>query len=166
MKFNFRSTGFLAAILVSVVAGAVAAAAPHAPASPATRPAATAPGHDGHAHAAGAPEPAHAGPKHDLGKQAVAGYTLQVSQLGAVTAGEEAIFIITVSGGTGEPKAIRAWVGVESGEGSIRTAAEEEKEGEWHAHHKVSKPLPAKSKLWLEVESAAGKKKASLDFKP
>jgi hypothetical protein len=152
------------AALAAVLAGAAPSGAQSTP--PSTRPATTAPGNDGHNHSTDGHADEHAGPKQDLGKQDIAGYTIQVNQLGAVKAGEEVIFVITVSGGTGEPKAVRAWVGVESGEGSIRTSAEEEKEGEWHAHHKVSKPLPARSKLWVEVEAASGKKKGSFDFKP
>ena len=106
----------------------------------------------------------HKGEKKDLGTKKVGGFQVQVTQIGDVKAGEEAIFIIRPKG-EGEPKAVRAWVGIESGQGSIRTKAEEEKEGEWHAHHKVSKPMPAKSKLWVELETAAAKPKASFDMK-
>ena len=42
--------------------------------------------------------------------------------------------------------------------------AEEEKDGEWHAHHKVSKPLPPKSKLWVELETSAGKQMGSFEL--
>jgi hypothetical protein len=109
-------------------------------------------------------EEEHKGEKKDLGTKDVGGYKVQVTQVGDVKAGEEAIFIIKPIG-QGEPKAVRAWVGVESGQGSIKTKGEEEKEGEWHAHHQVSKPLPAKSKLWVELETAAGKTRTSFDWK-
>jgi hypothetical protein len=64
---------------------------------------------------------------------------------------------------------IRGWIGIESAKGSIRSAAEDE-EKEYHLHHQVSKPIPqaAKetSKLWIEVETSAGKKNGSFDFAP
>ena len=108
-------------------------------------------------------EEEHKGEKRDLGKQRIGDYTVQVTQVGDVKPGEEAIFILAVSGGAAKPKAIRGWVGVESGERSIRSKAEDE-EKEYHLHHPVSKPLPANSKLWIEVESSTGKKKSS--FQP
>ena len=104
------------------------------------------------------------GEKKDLGKKEIGGYTIQATQVGDVKAGEEAMFILVLSGGAGKPTAIRTWVGVESAEGSIKEKAEDE-EKEWHAHVKVSKPIPAKSKFWVEVETAAGKKKGSFDYK-
>lgn len=107
----------------------------------------------------------HEAAKFDLGTLKIGGFDLQVGQVAEAKPGEEAIFIITVKGGTGKPRSVRAWIGIESGQGSIRTAAEEEKANEWHAHHQVSKPLPANSKLWLEVETTAGRTKASLAFK-
>jgi hypothetical protein len=119
---------------------------------------------DKHDHKSDGKEEEHKGEKKDLGKQKVGAFEVQVTQVGDVTPGEEAIFIIKPKG-EGEPKAVRAWVGVESGQGSIKTKAEEEKEGEWHAHHPVSKPLPAKSKVWVELETGAGKAKASFERK-
>lgn len=107
----------------------------------------------------------HESAKFDLGTQKIGGFDIQVGQVAEAKAGEEAIFIITIKGGTGKPRSIRAWIGIESGQGSIRTAAEEEKPGEWHAHHPVSKPMPASSKLWVEVETAAGRSRASYSFK-
>ena len=115
-------------------------------------------------HKHGQGEEEHKGEKKDLGSKKVGSFNVQVTQVGDVKSGEETILIIKPKG-DGEPKAVRAWIGVESGQGSIKTKAEEEKEGEWHAHHKVSKPLPAKSKLWVELETAAGKQRASFDYK-
>ena len=108
-------------------------------------------------------EEGHKGEKRDLGKQQIGGHTVQVTQVGDVKPGTEAIFVLTVSGGAGKPKAIRGWVGVESGERSIKSKAEDE-EKEYHLHHQVSKPLPANSKLWIEVETSAGRKKSA--FQP
>jgi hypothetical protein len=106
----------------------------------------------------------HKGEKKDLGKKEIAGFTVQVTQVGDVVAGKEALFILKLSGGAGKPKAIRGWVGIESGEKSIKSKAEDE-EKEWHLHHEVSKPIQAKSKLWIELETAAGKKSGWFDYK-
>jgi hypothetical protein len=106
----------------------------------------------------------HKGEKKDLGTQKIGGFSVQVMQIGEVKPGEEAIFIIMPKG-QGQPKAVRAWVGIESGEGSIKTKADQEKEGEWHAHHQVSKPLPAKSSLWVELETNSGKQKGLFALK-
>ncbi len=120
--------------------------------------------HKDHDHKKDGKVEEHKGEKKDLGSQKAGAYTVQVTQVGDVTPGAEAVFIITPKG-EGEPKAVRAWVGAETGKGSIKTKAEEEKEGEWHAHHQVSKPLPAGSKLWVELETAGGKQMASFATK-
>ena len=106
----------------------------------------------------------HKGEKADLGKLKIGGHTVQVTQVGDVKPGEEAVFVIVLVDGAGKPKAIRGWVGVESGERSIKSRAEEEGK-EHHLHHEVSKPIPPKSKLWLEVETASGKQKGSFAYK-
>ena len=119
---------------------------------------------EGEKHKEGEHQDEHAGEKKDLGKLKIGAYEVQVTQFGEIKAGEEAVFVITPKG-EGEPKAVRAWIGVESGKGSIKTKAEEEKKGEWHAHHAVSKPLPTNSKIWIELETANGKQKGSFDLK-
>ena len=108
----------------------------------------------------------HEGEKSDLGTKKIAGYDVQVTQVGHAKAGAEAVFVIKIGGGAGKPKAVRAWVGVEGGQGSIKTKADEEKPGEWHAHHEVSKPVPAGAKLWVEVETGSGRKRDSFEYKP
>ena len=107
----------------------------------------------------------HKGEPKDLGKKKIGDHEVQVTQYGDVVPGKEAIFVIKLAGGSGKPKAIRGWVGVESGERSIKSKAEDE-EKEYHLHHEVSQPLAAKSKLWIEVETAAAKKKDSFEYKP
>ncbi len=97
------------------------------------------------------------GPKTELGTQSAGGMTIAAAREGDVTPGGEATFDITVSGGTGKPAAVRVWVGSQDGKGSIKGKAEAEGDG-WHAHAEVPKPLPAGSKLWVEVETAKGEK--------
>jgi hypothetical protein len=104
------------------------------------------------------------GERKELGSKDVAGYTVKVTQAGDVKAGEEALFLLVLSGGAGKPRAIRAWVGVENAEGSTKGKCEDE-EKEWHAHVEVPQPIPDKCQLWLEVETDAGKKKVSFDYR-
>ncbi|MEY4103301.1 MAG: hypothetical protein RLZZ116_347 [Planctomycetota bacterium] len=102
---------------------------------------------DGHGH----------GPKTELGSQSAGGMTIVAAREGGVEAGKEATFDITVTGGAGKPAAVRAWVGTQDGKGSVKGKAEAEGDG-WHAHAEVPSPLPAGSKLWVEVETAKGEK--------
>jgi hypothetical protein len=102
---------------------------------------------DGHGH----------GPKTELGSQSAGGMTIVAAREGDVTPGGDATFDISVTGGAGKPAAVRVWVGTQDGKGSIKGKAEAEGDG-WHAHAEVPKPLPAGSKLWVEVETAKGEK--------
>ena len=79
--------------------------------------------------------------------------------------GGEAAFDVTVTGG-GKPKAVRFWVGAEDAKGSVKAKAEEEAGNAWHTHVEVPGPLPAGSKLWVEIEPADGLPfKVSFDLK-
>ena len=72
------------------------------------------------------------------------------------TGGGEGAFDVVITGG--KPKAVRFWVGSESGEGSVKAKAEEESTDNWHTHAEVPDPLPSGSKFWVEVEPPAGEK--------
>ena len=48
-------------------------------------------------------------------------------------------------------EAIRAWVGVESGSGSVKTRLATEG-NRWHGHLEVPSPLPAGTELWVQIE--------------
>ena len=105
----------------------------------------------------------HKGAKHDLGSKEVGGYKVQVTQVGDVKAGGETVFLLTITGGA-KPKAVRAWVGVSSAEGSAKGKADLD-EKEWDVHVEAPKPIPAKSQAWVEVETATGKVKVAFDYK-
>lgn len=101
----------------------------------------------------------------ELGTKTVAGIEIEAEQEGALKPGSEGGFEFTLNGGQ-KPKAVRAWVGVESGEGSTKAKAEEEEGGKYHAHVEVPSPIPPGSKVWVEIEPQAGDKvKASFDLK-
>lgn len=103
------------------------------------------------------------GEKKVIGKQKIGGYDVHVTQVGEVEPGKEAVFVLKLAGGSGKPKAVRGWIGIETGKGAIKSKAEDEKT-EYHLHHEVAKPLPPKNKLWIEVETATGKKAGSFDY--
>jgi hypothetical protein len=112
---------------------------------------------------------AHGGARHDLGKQTVAGNTVSVTQIGdAVVAGKAVTFEIKISpeagGSAAKPRAVRAWVGNEKAEGSVKANAPW-REKFYDADLEVPAKLPAGSKLWVEVENDAGKNRASFDYK-
>jgi len=107
--------------------------------------------HDGHDHAH------EGGHSHDkdvgLGEAKAGPFTVTASSAGPVKAGEEGHFTIHVTGA--EPVAVRAWIGAESGAGSIKSKGETEEHG-FHVHADAPDPIPAGAKLWVEVEETGG----------
>jgi hypothetical protein len=102
----------------------------------------------------------HKGKRTDLGKQEINGYTVAVTQIGEPKAGGELSLEIVLTGGAAKPKAVRAWYGVESAEGSTKAKAVET-EKYWDADLDLPAKLPDNSKCWIEIETPDGKKKAS-----
>jgi len=103
-----------------------------------------------------------------IGEVTQNGLTFKAKQSEPVKAGGEGAFDLAVSGfAEGQkPKAVRFWIGLESGKDAVRALAEEEKPGVWHSHVEVPQPLPEDAKFWAEVEPAAGAPfKISFDFK-
>lgn len=133
------------------------------PAAPATQAADEHAGHNHDEHA-GQKQDAHKDGQKQLAAKEIAGYTVKVLQESAVKAGKEAAFAIVLTGKKEKPKAVRAWVGVQSAEGSAKGKAVAEGE-EWHAHVETPSPIPAKSQFWVEIETSAGKKKVAFDYK-
>ena len=101
-----------------------------------------------------------------IGTAMIGGMEVKVSQEGELKPGGETGFDVNLPAGTAKPKAVRFWVGVESAEGSSKVKAEPEGENTWHAHAEVPGPLPAGSKLWVEIEPETGAKATgSFDLK-
>ena len=99
-----------------------------------------------------------------IGEATAGGLKLVATMDEPVKPGGEGAFDVTITGG--KPKAVRFWVGVENGEGSVKAKAEEETADTWHTHVEVPDPLPADAKLWVEVEPPSGKPfKVSYDIK-
>lgn len=114
---------------------------------------------DGHAHDDGH---THGGAKkiddhgHEdsasLGKVTAGGYDVEASAGGEVKAGGELHVNVKVSGGASKVVAVRVWVGLEDGAGSTKSKADAE-DGGHHGHAEIPDPMPAGSKLWVEIEN-------------
>ena len=129
-------------------------------------------GHDKPKAPAGTPEKAGGGDSHAnqiaIGEATVNGLKFKAMQDEPIKAGGEGAFDLVITGypAGGKPKAVRFWVGVESGDGSAKAKADEEKPDNWHTHADVPNPIPAGSKFWAEIEPATGEKfKVSFDMK-
>lgn len=100
----------------------------------------------------------------DLGTTEVAGIKVSVSQDSRIVRGKEAAFDLATEGEP-QPKAIRAWYGIRTAEGSLKTKAEKEDGGHWHLHVAIPKNPAKGSMLWLEVESEDGRR-TKVGFEP
>ena len=99
-----------------------------------------------------------------IGETTSSGLKLVATMDEPVKPGGEGAFDVVITGG--KPKAVRFWVGTETGEGSVKAKAEEETPENWHTHAEVPDPLPPGSKFWVEVEPPTGEPfKASFDLK-
>jgi hypothetical protein len=99
----------------------------------------------------GEPMGAH-GKEQPLGPLTVGAHTFEVVQEGDVVAGKEAFFDLHLAKDQPAPAVVRGWLGVESGEGSMKARFGKEGDHGLHAHIDTPKVLPAGSKLWIEVE--------------
>jgi hypothetical protein len=113
--------------------------------------------------------PDHHGDVIDLGTGTAGPFTVQVSRDDSkLAAGGEAPIDVVVTSGP-KATAVRFWIGIESAKGSIRARGQIEDAAHpnhWHAHAEVPDPLPAGSKLWVEIEGEGGAKgTASFDLK-
>jgi hypothetical protein len=121
-------------------------------------------GDHGGAAASGAMDDGHGGAVIEMGETSVGGYQVRASRDGDVVAGKDAPIDVWVTGG--KPiAAVRFWIGVEDGTGSVKAKAELEKDN-WHTHADAPNPMPEGSKLWVEIESDDGSKTVcSFDLK-
>lgn len=120
---------------------------------------------DGHDHGSKSGG-AHGGPVIALGEQTIGAFTAKATRdAGQIVAGKDAAFDVTVTpaaaGGAagGKVAAVRIWVGTQDGKGSVKAKAgvEDPKEpSRWHSHAEIPSPLPAGSKLWVEIEDDKG----------
>lgn len=92
------------------------------------------------------------GDPHPLGKLTAHGRDFEVVQLGDIVAGKEGAVELAFKSGKERITTVRAWVGVESGEGSMKRKMDLEGTSEMHGHLEVPDPIPAGSKLWMSFD--------------
>ena len=130
-------------------------------------------GHEGHGHeandkpAASGAASGHGGEVIALGTTKLGAFEVRASRdKGEIKPGGDAPIDVWIDGGVGKGvTAVRFWIGTDDAKGSIKAKADIE-DGKWHTHVVVPSPLPAGSKLWVEVEESGGKKThGSFDLK-
>lgn len=109
-------------------------------------------GHDDHADHGEHDDHDH-GERRSIGASEVGGFKIAVALFGTIESGGEAVLDIEVAGPT--HTAVRAWVGIESGAGSLKARIDGES-GDYHGHVEVPATLPADSAIWIEIEAADG----------
>ena len=92
------------------------------------------------------------GPAKPLGAMTIGAHTFDVVQEGDVKAGEDLPVDLKFAAGKPLPANVRAWIGVQSGEGSRKAKLTKENDTTLHQHVDVPSPLPAGSALWIEIE--------------
>lgn len=95
-----------------------------------------------------------------LGEQSAGGFTIKASRDGEIVAGKDAaidVWVTAAGDGSAKVAAVRFWIGAQDAKGSVKAKAELEKDN-WHTHAEIPSPLPAGSKLWVEVEAEGGGK--------
>ncbi|MBM3975072.1 MAG: hypothetical protein FJ301_13335 [Planctomycetes bacterium] len=100
-----------------------------------------------------------------IGSMTVGAYSFAVVQLGDVKAGAEAVFELEFAKDAKVPPLARAWLGVESGQGSMKVRFGKEGDHGLHAHVPVPATLPADGKLWIEVEADGATARAATAWK-
>jgi hypothetical protein len=72
--------------------------------------------------------------------------------------------------GTPKVETVRFWIGTQDAKGSIKARAAIEfpdQPNHWHTHAEIPKPLPADSRLWVEIEGEKGATSVgSFELKP
>lgn len=134
---------------------------------------------DDHDHGPGADhtheEPAstsagHGGAIIELGTTSIGAFAVRASRdEGQIVAGGDAPIDVWLTGGDIKTvTAVRFWIGTEDGDNFVKAKADIEDPAEpnrWHTHAEVPNPLPAGSKLWVEIESEGKKNAGSFDLK-
>ena len=110
----------------------------------------------------------HGGAFIELGEQTIGAFTVKVTRDdGPIVPGKDAPIDVTVTpptGGATKVIAVRFWVGTQDGKGSIKAKGDIEDHKEpsrYHTHAEIPNPIPADSKLWVEIEDDKGVKNTS-----
>lgn len=137
--------------------------------------------------AGGADKPAPARPEGDAKISGGAGHGSGIIELGTTTIGDLTVrasrdkgeikasgdapidvWLTTADGKPAAVTAVRFWIGIEDAKGSVKAKADIEDPAQpnhWHTHAEVPNPLPEGAKLWVEIETGAGKTVGAFDLK-
>ena len=94
-----------------------------------------------------------------LGSVTIGEVVLAVVVAGDIEPGAEAHINVNHNAGP-TPAAIRVWIGVESGEGSVKAKADLE-DGHYHAHVQTPATIADGAGVWIEVEDESGARDAA-----
>ena len=112
----------------------------------------------------------HGGPVIELGTATIGPFSVRASRdQGEIKPGGDAPIDVWLTGGDiAKVTAVRFWIGTEQGNQFVKAKADIENPSEsnhWHTHAEVASPLPAGSKLWVEIEVDGQKHAGSFDLK-
>ena len=105
------------------------------------------------------------GEEKPIGPMAIGDYRFTLVQLGDVKAGGEAVFELEFAKDAKVPPLARAWLGVESGQGSMKVRFGKEGDHGLHAHVPAPATLPADAKVWIEIEADGKVERAATAWK-
>lgn len=105
------------------------------------------------------------GEAHALGNMKAHGREFSIIQLGDITAGEEGAIEIKFASAAERIATTRAWVGTESGEGSMKAKLDLEGLATLHGHLEVPTPIPSNSQLWISFDIDGKVETHSIAFK-
>lgn len=107
----------------------------------------------------------HGGAVIDLGVQTIGPFSVKVTRDdGAIVPGKDSPIDVTVTtpeGQTGKVASVRFWIGTQDAKGSVKAKGDIEDPKEpnrYHTHAEIPNPIPADSKLWVEIEDDKGVK--------
>lgn len=90
--------------------------------------------------------------KETVGEVTIGGHTFRIVQEGPVIEGKEASFLFESSATDRPLPTARAWIGVQSGEGSQKASLSKVGGGTLNGRVGVPERIPEGAQLWLEVE--------------
>lgn len=103
-----------------------------------------------------------------LGESTIGDFQVRAARdEGPLTSGGDAPIDVWLTGELSGVKAVRFWVGTESGIESVKARAGIENKDEpnhWHTHAEIPKPLPEGARLWVEIETDGATNSGSFDL--
>lgn len=99
---------------------------------------------------------------HKLGRKKIGDYTVSVIMIGEAEAGAKVKFDIKLIDAKADPKSLHVWIGAEDAKDDAKTKLTKG-EKTYAGEVTVPSPLPAGAKVWVEVETDAGKSRGAFE---